>query len=176
MKQTLTRHAVALAALLTASSVAMAMAPPQGPGVVMLSNTSGSMWSAAIGDTPVLGAFTDVFTFTPMATPGSMAWSTVTNTNFMGIGGIMFTSANLNGIPLLTGSTAPPVIISGAALVASPVFGLLTLTIHGINAGGGSYGGDFHLNLAPVPEPATYAMLLAGSGILAMLARRRKQG
>ena len=176
MKKTLTLHAMALAALLAASSAALASMPIQGPGAVTLTNTTGITWTAAIGDTPMLGAFTDVFTFTPIATPGSLAWATVTNTSFMGIGGIVFTSADLNGTPLIVGAAAPPVIHSGAALVASPVMGPLTLTVHGINAGGGSYGGDFTMNLAAVPEPATYGMLLAGSGILAMLARRRRQG
>ena len=31
------------------------------------------------------------------------------------------------------------------------------------------------LNLAPVPEPETYAMMLAGLGLLGVMARRRKQ-
>lgn len=33
----------------------------------------------------------------------------------------------------------------------------------------------YHYQLAPVPEPATYAMLLAGAGLLAMRRRRRAQ-
>lgn len=36
-----------------------------------------------------------------------------------------------------------------------------------------SYAG--HLTLAPVPEPATYGMMLGGLGVLGFLARRRKQ-
>jgi hypothetical protein len=44
--------------------------------------------------------------------------------------------------------------------------GLYPLTI---NYGGGE------LVLAPVPEPETYAMLLAGLGLLGFAARRRKQ-
>jgi len=36
----------------------------------------------------------------------------------------------------------------------------------------GSYGAN--LNLAPVPEPETYGMIIAGLGILGFLARRRK--
>jgi hypothetical protein len=36
----------------------------------------------------------------------------------------------------------------------------------------GSFGAN--INLAPVPEPETYGMMLAGLGILGFLARRRK--
>jgi hypothetical protein len=37
-----------------------------------------------------------------------------------------------------------------------------------------SFGGAVMLN--PVPEPATYAMLLGGLGVLGLLARRRREG
>lgn len=175
MTKTMTLRAVALAALLAASSAAMA-ANPQGPGTVTLTNTTGNLWSASIGDTPVLGAFTDVFTLTPNATPGSWAWGSVINTAFFGAGNISFTSADLNGIPLLTGALpAFPVTFNVATLLPAHVSGPLTLTINGVNSGGGSYGGDINVAMAPVPEPETYGMLLAGVGILGMLARRRKQ-
>ena len=38
----------------------------------------------------------------------------------------------------------------------------------------GSFGAN--LNVAPVPEPETYGMMLAGLGVLGFLARRRKDG
>ncbi len=38
--------------------------------------------------------------------------------------------------------------------------------------GGGAFGGD--LTVSPVPEPATYGMLLAGLGLLGVAASRRK--
>jgi len=42
-----------------------------------------------------------------------------------------------------------------------------------LSANDASYAG--HLTLAPVPEPATYGMMLGGLGVLGFLARRRKQ-
>ena len=41
-----------------------------------------------------------------------------------------------------------------------------------LGTGGGAFGGD--LTVSPVPEPATYGMLLAGLGLLGVAATRRK--
>jgi hypothetical protein len=38
---------------------------------------------------------------------------------------------------------------------------------------GGAYIGHMEGSLSPVPEPATYAMLIAGLGLVGMMARRR---
>lgn len=165
---------LAMAVMLAASSLAVA-ADPQGPGAVTLTSTAGNIWTASIGNTPVLGAFTDIFTFTPAATPGSYAWTAVSNLSFTADDMITFTLSDLNSIPLLTGSI--PIMggtYSGAGLLPTPVAGPLTLTITGISTGG-AYGGNFTVAMAPVPEPATYGMMIAGLGILVMLARRRKE-
>jgi hypothetical protein len=42
-------------------------------------------------------------------------------------------------------------------------------------SGNGSFSYDFVVTTAPVPEPETYAMLLAGLGLMGTAARRRKQ-
>src|SRR6185436_18429086 len=111
---------------------------------------------------------------TPNATPGSVAWGSLINTSFFGMANITFTSADLNGIPLQTGAIPSfPMVWNVATLLPAPVVGPLVLTIHGINSGGGSYGGDINVTM-PVPEPETYGMMIAGLGILAMLSRRRK--
>jgi hypothetical protein len=45
----------------------------------------------------------------------------------------------------------------------------------GVTGGSASYGGN--LVAAPIPEPETYAMMLAGLGVIGFLAsRRRRQG
>ncbi|TFW31412.1 PEP-CTERM sorting domain-containing protein [Duganella callida] len=38
----------------------------------------------------------------------------------------------------------------------------------------GSYGGNLTLEVSPVPEPATYGMLLGGLGLVGAMARRKK--
>lgn len=176
MKKKLKLRMLALASLLATSSAAMAIAPPQGPGTVTLTNTLANLWTASIGDVPGPGLFTDVYHFVPAATPGSVAWESVVNTSFFGFANITFLAADVNGTPLFTGSVPiiPGLIQNYATLLPSPVTGPLTLTIHGVNTGGGSYGGNMNVMMAPVPEPATYGMLLGGLGILAFLARGRR--
>lgn len=162
------------ATMLAASSAAMAAAP-QGPGTVTLTNTSSNFWSASIGDTPALGAFTDVFTFTPSVTAGSTAYGSLVNTSFFGLSNISFTSAYLNSTSLITSSLPVGfVTYNFATLLPSTFSGPLTLTVNGINTGGGSYGGDINVTMAPVPEPATYGMLLGGLALLGFAASRKK--
>ena len=53
--------------------------------------------------------------------------------------------------------------------------GSYTLTVVGTVTGGatsGSYGGN--INIAPVPEPETYALMLAGLGAVGLLISRRR--
>lgn len=47
--------------------------------------------------------------------------------------------------------------------------------IHGAAAGVGPNGDYFFNFLSPVPEPETYAMLMAGLGLLSLTARRKKR-
>lgn len=58
-------------------------------------------------------------------------------------------------------------------------FRSITLNGVGINALNNALGGEFGIGgsvlAAPVPEPETYAMLLAGLGLMGAISRRRKQ-
>jgi hypothetical protein len=167
---------LALALMLAVASLATADELPQGPGTVTLTNTSTNIWTAAIGSLPSVGPFTHVYTFIPEATVGSYAWTSVANLSFTLGDSITFGSATLNSIPLITGSTPVPMggTYNFAGLLSTPVSGPLVLTIIG-NSSGGAYGGNFTVAMAPVPEPATYGMMIGGLGVLAMLARRRRQ-
>ncbi|MDN2672956.1 FxDxF family PEP-CTERM protein [Janthinobacterium sp. SUN026] len=164
-------------ALLSAASIGVAQATAYN---VDLTNTTGNLWTGGFNATPSpLGAFTDTFTFTPDATFGSTAQAFLANLSVTGsdASSINFSSANLNGIAL-TGFGGPTVFGYAQGEVLAPTNllfnGPMVLTVMG-NSNGGSYGGTFNLNLAPVPEPETYGMLLAGLGVLGFLARRRKQ-
>lgn len=52
--------------------------------------------------------------------------------------------------------------------------GNYSLVFGGFSAGSGTYGGNVFAT--PVPEPETYAMMLAGLAAVGFLARRRRNG
>ncbi len=56
-----------------------------------------------------------------------------------------------------------------------PITGPAYLSIAGVTSGtlGGIYSGSIETVAAPVPEPETYAMLLAGLGLMGAVVRRR---
>jgi hypothetical protein len=66
--------------------------------------------------------------------------------------------------------TTETVVLNPVALLA----GSYTLQIKGTvtGTGGGSYAGV--MNISPVPEADTYAMLLAGLGVVGFMSRRRR--
>lgn len=68
--------------------------------------------------------------------------------------------------------TAPHAsILAPLATVESSHFGHITGTVVA-----NAWNGEFQMNVSAVPEPETYAMMLAGLGLMGFVARRRKQG
>ncbi len=116
------------------------------------------------------GAFTDTYNFLP-----ELGWSAVSSVlstiGFKASEDINFTSVKLNGISLTLAS-------DGAvdyAYTASPLqlSGPLTLVVVGTSGENASYSGT--LNVAVVPEPDTIALMLAGMGVVGVIARRRQK-
>ncbi|WP_199754768.1 FxDxF family PEP-CTERM protein [Pseudoduganella lurida] len=86
-----------------------------------------------------------------------------------------FTAADINGYAMTL--TAPGIFEYGSLIGQGPITGPLVLTVHGNVQGIGgvasaSYGGT--VNISPIPEPSTGAMLLAGMGLVAYISRRRR--
>ncbi len=115
------------------------------------------------------GDFSDVFTFTPWALPGSKASGTVVSFELDGGGLISFGGASLNGVGFVQ-TAADRWSLASTFIPPGP----LTLTVWGDAGTGGSYSGTLNL-LSPVPEAETYAMMLGGLALVGAIARRRKQ-
>ena len=121
----------------------------------------------------VSGVFTDIWTFT-VAPPGATAAASATNIALFGGGGITSFAGVLAIIPLdLTIANSPPVVVSVLSGFAGTLSaGVYSLTISGNAGNGASYGGN--VVLTPIPEPETYALMLAGLGVVGFVAARRR--
>lgn len=133
-----------------------------------------SSGSVGFVNTPAAGAFSDVFTFTlPVATTLTGIVTSVVN----GGQDVDFTSLVLTGpsgpLSFSLINTDPFEIWTITTAVLAP--GGYTLTVGGTNSAAiGTYSGN--LAVAAIPEPETYAMMLAGLGIVGFLTMRRRVG
>ncbi len=152
--------AVALMAVAPASAATVVLTP--GPNGTL----SGGFEATGLG----LGSFSETFTFNlPTAgTTGvsliSIAVDAATNVNF--------SSATLNGIAL---ALSPNGMIETGGLSLATTAGLQTLIVNGTSGGNGSFGGN--VSFAPaggaIPEPATWALMILGFGLVGGMMRRR---
>lgn len=148
--------------------------------------------SATIGHTGIAeGDFTDIFEFTiPQTGFGSGTITTTVDVGqFLGVADLDITSVVINGTIFATetlrdidGNPCPvegvgtcgatETFASSLVPITSGV--LNTITVTGISRGLGSYGGS--LTFSPVPEPATWGMMLLGfAGVGFQLRRQRRR-
>jgi hypothetical protein len=121
--------------------------------------------------------FTDTLTFDVAGLTDGTA-GLLSTFRFSGLGDIDFSSIALDG------DTTLITCVNGAIDVCGGVFsgltaGTHTITIKGTTTGTtsdpASYVGDLNLDVAPVPEPATWGMMLLGFGIVGAGMRSRKR-
>lgn len=135
------------------------------------------------------GSFEDFFNFTVGANAGSILVSTAATFANYGVSlsslslylGTYTTTSSLFGLTPIVSSATPVFSDLGGGImvdtVATKSFSLdpaatYTLAVNGTSVGDSRY--TTIVQLAPVPEPETYAMLLAGLGVMGFVARRRK--
>ena len=128
--------------------------------------------NAAFFNTAVINPFTDWYSFTiPAGSEGSGGANVISlgATNVIFSLFSLYDSVSNTTWAGATGGTTSSLSFSGGAAPGS-----YTLSVAGYKvnlARSGSYAGN--IAIAPVPEPETYAMLLAGLGLLGFSARRR---
>ncbi|MCU1294163.1 MAG: sorting protein, partial [Bryobacterales bacterium] len=184
--------ALAFSATAANATVPLVITPSvQPPGTVFI--VAGNIFSgpiaATIGHTGIAeGDFTDWFQFTiPQTGVGSGAITTSVNIgDFLGVTDLDLNSVFVNGIAAsetLRDIDGNPCLVEGVgtcgadetfALNNVPIlFGVLnTIEVNGTSRGLGSYGGNATFIPSAVPEPATWAMMLAGFGAIGFSMRR----
>ncbi len=192
----MTRRSTLLSSLFMAGALALAFNAQAAVGTAASPNTIylGALSAPAsinYGDTfyaPTSQRFYDDFTFT--VSPEASLSSITASINLGAFFGINNISARLYqgsgpfsgaSTPLMQAWSAPfsagggltgsTTVISVPSLAANTY----TLEIRGdvVGSAGGSYSGV--LNLAPVPEPETYGMMLVGLGLVGFAARRKSK-
>lgn len=102
------------------------------------------------------------------------------NSDIVGDGSVTATFGNksgyvisdivFNGTPLVAGASGPK--FSNYTLFDGPLSaGTYAFTVNGLSKGGAYTG---RIDVSAVPEPASFALVLAGLGVASILARRRK--
>ena len=144
-------------------------------GVPTISAWEGSAdtgYNASFWNTGVSSVFSDWISF---SMPADSSGNGESNVIRLGGGGITFTAFNLyeNAILIATGIMEGSSSLLSFSGASTP--GKYSLNIAGFklnSALSASYAGN--ISISPVPEPETYAMLLAGLGMIGFSIRRRK--
>lgn len=162
-----------LTAALLATSFAIVAASPATAATALTLNP-GPNGTQSVGFDKTIataGAFSETFTFTlpndgvTSASLVTIAVNRLTNINF--------TSATLNNVAFTFSPTG--VFEFGSVNGISTMAGQQTLVVNGTSGGNGSFGGN--ISFAPaggvVPEPATWALMILGFGLVGGMMRRR---
>jgi hypothetical protein len=121
------------------------------------------------GDTPVVNGASNI--------PGAVILASGTGTGFVGTAGsVAYASASVTLTPANTNtsffsSPSPFYTLADTSFISTATTFVPATSGFKITQGAGS----FHFIATPVPEPETYAMMLAGLGALGFMARRRSR-
>ena len=135
----------------------------------------GGAFSAGWGVTHVeAGAFTDTFTFTPDV--GGLVSASVVSIGFTSTTNLDFSAVTINGSPFLLSPTGT---FETGAFGLLPVGTPITMVVSGTAGPSLPVGSDLSasfagtINISPVPETETWALMFAGLAGIGVLMRRR---
>lgn len=161
----------------TLTAVALAVAASASYADTFTGPIDLSSGNAFFGRNDAVGSFTDTYTFTlgssfSISGTASTAADGPQNLNFSslkifnGANAVVATFAGNLGTDLLEFYALSPIVLTA---------GNYSLVVTGVNTPAqASYAGTLAISAAVVPEPETYALLLAGLGVVGFVARRRK--
>ncbi|MFN3513494.1 MAG: FxDxF family PEP-CTERM protein [Phenylobacterium sp.] len=159
-----------------AAAVAMTAAAPAAHAAHVINFASpaadGSISGAFKHEGIAGGAFSDVYNF--MWPSNGIAGGTISSSFQTSIfNDIDFTSVTLNGAEFQIGSTGQVEFRFLNDLLVTG--GMQQLIVSGTSGGNGSYAGTLtFFPSAAIPEPATWAMMIAGFGLAGAALRRRR--
>jgi hypothetical protein len=170
--------AVAAAAVVGAAAPAAAATFPVGSPNFTATAGAGGTFAGAFKNTGIAsGVFSDTFTFT-LPTSGLGSGTVTTSVTDLGsVNDLDFTSVTINDIAAQITRTAggafEVAFINNVPIIAGQ---LNRLVVNGVSRGNGAYGGQatFTPVNSAVPEPATWAMMIMGFGVVGYAMRRRR--
>lgn len=170
---------VAAAPAVQAADIIAGETPPAGYTFNITGDIEEGPVSATYGRTGIgAGNFSDTFSFRiDQIGFGSGSISTI----LAGLAGSA-TDLDFTSVTFSNGTETFPVDIrnvggeESGGLANIPVFfgELNTLSVSGLSRGSGSYSGTLSFSPGPIPEPASWAMMLIGFGAVGSIVRRRR--
>jgi len=171
--------AAAAAAAFAVAPAASATTFPFGTAPFTGSAGPNGTFAANFGNSGIAsGAFSDSFTFT-LPTNGLGSGTVSTSASIFGSpNDLDFTSVTINNMAAtLTKLNDGLFEVAFANMVPITAGQLNTLTVTGFSRGNGAYGGQlsFIPTAAAVPEPAAWAMMILGMGVVGFAMRRSRK-
>jgi hypothetical protein len=135
--------------------------------------------SAYFASSTVLGQTSNIFARLTVQDSADGLYTNLASARFSTDGGLIWAVASLS-VSLVPGGSASTdpfyLVASGLNLADSLTLNLIEFTAYDLAGVGASsrFGIQTHLNVAAIPEPEIYAMMLAGLGLLGYVTRRKK--
>ena len=169
---------VAVAAVAVAPAASATTFPVGSPNFTGSPGPNGT-FSGTFGNSGItVGNFSDSFTFT-LPTNGLGSGTVTTSASILASpNDLDFTSVTINNmmasLTKLNGDLYEVAFAGGVPITGGV---LNTITVTGVSRGNGAYGGQlsFIPSAAAVPEPAAWAMMILGMGIVGFAMRRRQK-